>query len=275
MFDHVIAVDWSADATRGPAKPAESKCWLAAGSKEKRSEPEYFRTRADCRERIRELAAGCPGRVLIGFDFAFGYPLTAEGRQLMPSGRGLCALLGWMIDDNDDNSNNRFLVGDHLNRRIMERTGWGEGPFWGRPGHLELPDLPVTRPTKCPMPEYRQIEQTLRASSKQPQSVWKLSYAGSVGSQSLLGLASVDRLLRDPEIGPRCRLWPFESTSGPETIVIGEIWPGVLPSDGHDHPIKDARQVVTIRDAILNQPEKWTAFPEAHRAEGWIMGVEP
>ena len=38
-------------------------------------------------------------------------------------------LLAQLVDDRDDNANNRFEVAAELNRRV----GPGPGPFWGCP----------------------------------------------------------------------------------------------------------------------------------------------
>src|SRR5262245_44129700 len=74
------------------------------------------------------IAAGA--RVLIGFDFAFGYP-RGFARALGLTGRGprwrrTWTALGELVHDRDDNSNDRWQVASTLNRRLGRRPG----PFW-------------------------------------------------------------------------------------------------------------------------------------------------
>ena len=82
------------------------------------------------------------------------------------------------------------------------------------------------------------------------QSAWKLAGVGSVGSQSLLGLPIVHRLLE--AAGDRGRLWPFEPIDRGDAIVIAEIWPSLVAFDHIDHPIRDAQQVIALRDLLLD-----------------------
>jgi len=50
--------------------------------------------------------------VLVGFDFAFGYPAEAG----LPAGRALCARLASLVRDEAHGANNRFEVAGLLNR---------------------------------------------------------------------------------------------------------------------------------------------------------------
>jgi hypothetical protein len=69
-----------------------------------------------------------------------------------------------------------------------------------------------------------------------PQSVWKLAYAGSVGSQGLLGIPVVHRLRWDSQLQGVSLVWPFEITvpsipAGRPGVVHAEIWPSAAPFD--------------------------------------------
>lgn len=287
LFDLVIFADWSAASSPGPERPTADACWLAWGRAESRAEPQYFRTRAAAEARIRELALealDADQRCLLGFDFVFGLP-----NGIGPSGgRPLARLLAGHIEDQADNVNNRFAVAARLNA-----SWWQEppGPFWMCPAAAAGPTLTVTRPSFAGRThgEYRLVEQRLRAAGRPVQSVWKLGGAGAVGSQSLLGLAAVGRLLADPRLAARAAIWPFETAWSRRLadLTIVEAWPGVVDSADQPYPIKDARQVAALRDRALalehdDKFSAWLARPigisrteesVCRRHEGWILGA--
>lgn len=252
-----------------------------------RPAPRYFRTRREAEIFIRDLLVAEPGPALVGFDFAFGYPADAR----LPAGRALCARLAALIRDEADGSNNRFEVAARLNREIQrERGGRFRGPFWGHPPGRRFPRLSPTRPRPFPpdISDGRLVER--RLVSRRIQSPWKLFARAAVGSQTLVGLPAVHRLLTDPALAGRARLWPFDTewaraiTEG--TIVIAEMWPSLVDGRGQPYPIKDARQVAAARDWALDRPQalaRGLARPadldpaEEHAArtiEGWIVTVD-
>jgi hypothetical protein len=98
----------------------------------------------------------------------------------------------------------------------------------------------------------------------------------------------VHRLLTDPALAPRARLWPFETrwdeSIGPDAIVIAEMWPSLVDCRDQPYPIKDARQVAAARDWALDRPRallRSLARPPGltddeerccREVEGWIVG---
>lgn len=287
-FDRVIAVDWSAADGPGPARPAPDRCWLAWGDHARgdhaaRPAPEYFRTRAACARRVVELCEAAAGRVLVGFDFPFGFPQGAG----LPGGRALCALLGGLLVERSDHTTNRFEVAAELNRRVAAASGERSGPFWGHPAGRRYADLSPTQPPTA-IPPLREVDARLRG--RGIQSPFKLAYAASVGSQAITGLAAVDRMMA--ELGPRARLWPFETGWGvPEAsgaVVFAEIWPALADFSGPAYAalkVKDARQVAAVRDWALTdaarlanalaRPADLTDADDAaaRTTEGWIVGA--
>ncbi|MBM4109320.1 MAG: hypothetical protein FJ255_11035 [Phycisphaerae bacterium] len=276
MFDRVVMVDWSASSAVGPTRPSPDRCWLACGDRAQRCQPEYLRTRLEAQERIVDLAASCPGRVLVGMDFPFGYPREAG----LPVGRRLCRLLAELIEDGPDGANTRFEAAAELNRRLERAHGPGQAPFWGHPRGRVLADLTPTKPRSCRLGEYRAVERLLRSWGLPPQSAFKLAGVGSVGSQTLLGLACVHRMLADRRLAARALLWPFETGSIPaDAVVFAEIWPSLGEHARQPFEIKDARQVAAARDEVLDADDQATLLsapddPDA-AAEGWILGVQP
>ena len=234
---------------------------------------------------IRGLLAASPGRALVGFDFAFGYPADAR----LPAGRALCARLAAMITDAADGANNRFAVAGALNREIQAAWGGGfRGPFWGHPPGRRFADLGPTRPRPFPacVSDGRLVER--RWASRGIQSPWKLFARASVGSQTLMGLPAVHRLLTDPALASRALLWPFETrwdgAIGRDAIVIAEIWPSLVDCRRQPYPIKDGCQVAAARDWALDhpgalarglaRPPRLTEEEErtCREVEGWILG---
>lgn len=278
LFDLVIACDWSAAKGRKP-EPGEDRCWLAWRTRETPNpDPEYMPTRLEAEARIRDLLdEHREARTLIGFDFAIGYPLTENGEPVLPIGRDLCAFLATRITDDPSGVNNRYEVVQDLNAMIRESTGAPHGPFWGRPKEMKhLIGLPVGREKPTGVPQFRAVEEAARASGGgRPQSPWKLAGIGSVGSQSLMGLPTIDRLLTDPALAPRVHLWPFEPAPDVSSaITIAEIYPSLFPQNAPKHWYKDARQVVDSRDALAEMASLGYPTHERAATEGWILGVQ-
>lgn len=282
-FDRVIVADWSASSSIGPKKPSPDRCWIAWAdahdTPNRRPAPEYFRTRHDCEVRLASLSLEHPGSVLLAFDFAIGYPLSDEGTPVLPTGRGLLARVHEMVQDEPDATNNRFEVAAALNSDIRAHTHQEHAPFWGHPPGRAYPGLPFRKPApdSHACREFRTVESILRSGGQLVQSPWKLAGAAAVGSQSLLGLPMLHRLLQ--AAGSRAVLWPFENVNTDSTdhaIVIAECWPSIADANAVEHPIKDARQVVAMRDFLLRAQSLAELLHVSHpaaRTEGWILGV--
>ena len=282
-FSRIVIIDWSAAASRGPARPSPDRCWLAHGTAEARFSPQYFRTRDDCVARVRDLLAGTEGNVLVGWDFPFGTPAGSR----IGGGRPLANHLNDRIEDPAGGPNNRFAVAEQINRDL----GSPPGPFWFCPPAHATAALSVTKPgfAHRPFREMRLVEQRLRAQGRKPMSVWQLGGSGAVGSQTLLGLPRVLDLVRDPALTARSCIWPFETgwDRALAGVVHAEVWPSLADRTAYDHPIKDANQVAALCDeylaldargellAALARPPRLTEAESAAclREEGWVVGV--
>ena len=309
LFDIYLAIDWSARSQPSPARPSRDAIWVeelaAAGIDGRPLEAEpYHRTRRQCLAHLQErlqyhTAQG--RRVLVGFDFACGYP-AGFARSLGLSGaappwRGLWDLLSGLVQDDDDNHNNRFEVAAQLNARCGRPA---PGPFWGCPAARQLPFLTAKmHPERFPYPvgdgqQLANLRWTdLRIRGVQP--VWKLLGVGSVGSQSLVGIPVVHALRFDPALAAFSRVWPFETGFTPEPapaggpfILYAEIWPGAAP--GPLDPLLSVRDQAQVHLVTrwLNQLDEqgqlgglFDAPPDlpddgrraAVEEEGWILGV--
>ena len=103
LFDTHIIVDWSARSKPSPAKPTKDAIWWAVARVDSGSasvlKPKYARTRDDalrCLVRLIADELDTGRRVLVGFDFPFGYP---EGVAAHLTGKGSAlALWDWLAE---------------------------------------------------------------------------------------------------------------------------------------------------------------------------------
>ncbi|MFN3955875.1 MAG: molybdopterin-binding protein [Pararhodobacter sp.] len=274
-FERVIVLDWSA-ASR-PARGASS-IWIgeAARDASTASPPVNPRTRdaamAVLLQRI-DAALARGERLLIGVDFALGYPRGLAGAL---TGQPLAlALWDWLearIEDGADNANNRFRIAAEINARLP-----GLGPFWGCPPGTGLAGLPAQGRLRQGhgLPERRLTETHI----PRAQPVWKLFTAGSVGGQTLLGIARMARLRR--RLAGRLAVWPLEDCSRAR-VVLAEVYPSLLGravTQATGYPCLDAAQVDLLARALLSLGEGIApllapdASPDLLREEGWILGA--
>jgi precorrin-8X/cobalt-precorrin-8 methylmutase len=278
LFDRYIAVDWSAANT--PRRGKDS-IWVADSEVEAVNPPTRHEAMAILTDRLLQARAANQ-RVMLGFDFVFGYPEgAATAIAGWPDWQSLWAHLADAVVDNPDNSSNRFHVAAGINARL------GTPHYWGHPHQHSYPNLNPRRPTAyVRVPERRRAE--IFARTAQP--VWKLTGAGAVGSQSLLGIARLEALRHHPVLGAEIAIWPFDTRFAEDLcrpITIAEIYPSLFPLDDQSLEPKDRGQVETcIRlFAALDVAGELKAFLAAPlslspderetmiREEGWIAGI--
>lgn len=297
-FDHFLAIDWSSRAKPSPAKPTKDAIWVGEAKASGRVTAKYFRTRQACIDyvtlRLITLLAA-EKRVLLGWDFAFGYPANLGKALKIKKKRPwkhLWKLIDQLVLDHPDNANNRFTVGGELNRRISV----GSGPFWGVPvgqsgiflGSRKDFSYPVIN-KRATLAERRIVE--TRVQKMQP--AWKLAYAGSVGSQALLGIPRLYQLcFRHEALRKKNLVWPFQTAFTdklPTTscAIHAEIYPSMISVNKKDK-INDRAQVRAYvkwlqTEQAAGQLYKWLAGPgnlspadrkQVLREEGWVLGVE-
>lgn len=266
LFDTYVMVDWSASNNRAGGKPKSDAIWWAVvhryGSLYSESYVRYERTRMEASRHISDfLSTELTGRrrVLIGFDFAFGYPYGfARSVTGKAQARELWCWLRNEIDDKQESEgrNNRFRVAENMNTRFC-----GDGPFWSHPGDADAYALiPKAEPSssaslihsvvsragvRCECsdrrwppthpPFHRLTECFAFAQESKPRPVWQLFFPpGAVGSQVLMGLPYLWDLVHDRRFMNRTEVWPFRGMRAPDTanadtrIVIAEIYPSLL-----------------------------------------------
>ena len=276
MFDRVIVVDWSAANRPTSATNRANAIWIGCTDDEGSIEW-HHRTRAAAEAQLVTLidTARADGqRLLVGFDFAMGYPAGfAERLTGIASARAVWAWLADAITDTPDNHNNRFAVAARMNAAFPE----GPGPFWSHPTGQSWPGLPFRRAgidyAVLGLAETRAAEQAV----PRAKSPWMLFNPGSVGSQSLLGLPMIHRLGQQPGTA----VWPFDATAAP--VVLAEVYPSLLSgpvailANAEQMPA-DQAQVRLLSQALfrLARRDQLAALfdtpPEAAE-EGWILGA--
>lgn len=299
VFDAYIIVDWSAAAK--PVSGANS-IWVGARARDSRRKFEFTsanpRTRLEARTVIAELAERLIARgdrILIGFDFALGYPTgTAQaiGLDIETSEpwRAMHQHLASKVTERDDNSNSRFALAADLNDAISKRPH----PFWGTPKSKVASTLLMKKgnfSSQGSLAEHRICEGWIKANFKaHPKSVWQLLGAGSVGSQAMLGIPTVSYLRARLA---RSAIWPFET--GFQTLtqellentdcVFAEIYPSTVPVTPKPGEILDEIQVKTLSERLESLdsagqlaesfgPPRSISDREIHRItaeEGWIL----
>ena len=295
LFHTHIVVDWSARSKPSPAKPTGDAIWWAVariGGGIEVEEPAYVRTRHEALDRLAGLVAGeldLGRRVLLGFDFPFGYPAGVAERL---TGKATAmALWDWLaarIEDAPDNANNRYDVAAAVNDAYP-----GLGPFWGRPAAWPYPTIPERaseRTERSAHPPERRLCDIRTTGAK---TVWQLAYTGSVGSQMLLGLPALKRLTQDPRIAGRTAIWPFETglrTPGAQA-AIAEVYPSLLRAEvrarRREDEILDSAQVRVNAEAFARLDARGGLAPLFAGAprltaderrlieteEAWILGL--
>ncbi|MEE4209295.1 MAG: hypothetical protein V2I43_08525 [Parvularcula sp.] len=247
LFDCYVAADWSA--ANKPVKGRDS-IWLCAQWQDGGASHriiENIPTRNAALKRIEEMVlkgAGEGRRMLFSFDFGFGYPRgTADALWRRSDWRGVWEGLAHDIEDDETNRSNRFKAAAQYNERLKKPV------FWGRPPHrLDLePHLPAKNPKASELPARRIVEGLV----PRAKSLFQLSYAGAVGSQSLLGIAALERLRQRLEGRVKVKVWPFETafdrnfSEGP-SMVLAEIYPTLFLPQGDKSMTKDKAQVMEV-----------------------------
>jgi precorrin-8X/cobalt-precorrin-8 methylmutase len=286
LFDTFVMVDWSAATVPRTGRDSIWVCWHAPDGERLANPPTRYAAKVLLEDWLA-AALSRGERVLLGFDFPFGYPAGFAARLGLsgPAWRAVWDEIAVLLRDDENNLNNRFDVADALNRRISG----GRFPFWGCP--------PAPARTYLGSRHHRGHEQNglaerrlvdLHIPSAQP--CWKLLGAGSVGGQALTGIPVVRALRDDPRWIDRVRVWPFETGLQPPdngSAVIAEVYPSlwaVSPAEGEP---KDAAQVRSVArffatrdragdlgalfagDPALNQKQR----RRVEREEAWTLGV--
>lgn len=260
-------VDWSGGNDTG-STPRKDAIWAGAVLGGVEQEPVYLRNRSVAFDWLVDLIAGeqqASRRVLIGFDFPFGYP-TGFARAVTGSDDPFAL---WAFFENAlkdaPKANNRFELAGMLNARFP-----GVGPFWFNATQTDIAHLPRRGRDRANhgMPERRLVEQ----SAKGTFTCWQMGGAGAVGSQVMTGIATLERLRR--RFPGLIGVWPFDLAD--HAVGFVEIWPSLISESvaKEGDSIKDRAQVRVLARALARLPEaKLRDMLDVEAPEeGWILG---
>lgn len=284
VFDRYIAVDWSAN--NGP-KAGKDSIWIGewgpTGPVASRNPSTRAAAMADIEATLLSARARHE-RILIGFDFVFGFPagsaavVERAAPPLPPSPAGgevpiedvarslpqppadTLPLAGRDGEGEEKRSNLskpwqslwstlHALVEDtdqNLSNRfeVAEALNRAGGRFWGHPHGRTYAHLTPKKPLDNHPLPERRVVEALVTG---PQPVWKLTGVGAVGSQTLLGIPRLEALRRHPLLGPDIAVWPFDSDFDRQLerpILIAEIYPSLFEPAAGIEP-RDRAQVET------------------------------
>jgi precorrin-8X/cobalt-precorrin-8 methylmutase len=288
LFDSYLVVDWSAASV-----PREGRDSVWIGRRDRAgTASENPRTRRAAQSRLAELiAAGVDKgeRMLVGFDFPFGYP-TGFSARLGLSGvpwRAVWDEISRLIEDDERNANNRFEVAEILNRRVAN-SGF---PFWGCPvkrANGFLGRKHHRGHAADGLAERRLVDEYV----PRAQPCWKLAGVGSVGSQALTGIPIVRALREDARWRDRAAVWPFETglaAPNGSRVVFAEVYPSLwgkprlaAPSGTKDEAqVRAVAELFAARDAAGELGPLFAGDPllspaERRRIEteeAWMLGL--
>ena len=267
QFDSFCVVDWNSGNDTGP-KPRRDAIWAGAVIGGAAREPVYLRNRIVALDWLVETIDGelrAGRRLLIGFDFPFGYPAGFAERIVgSPSPLKLWDYFAERLIDTPK-QNNRFDLAGDLNRKFD-----GVGPFWFNALKRDIDRLPRKGSDR------REHGMTERRAAEEGQpgafTVWQMGGAGAVGGQAMTGMAALS-ILR-ARFGGRIAVWPFEPLDAPVALV--EVWPGLIDPAVRAcaDPIRDRAQVALLVRALSRLPHDRLTEMLAVDApeEGWILG---
>jgi hypothetical protein len=298
LFDAYIIADWTAAEGK---KLGDQSVWIGVAKRDVRfrlyAETHNVATRAEGEALLNSLLADHRkrgDRVLVGFDFNFGYPAGTAARLKLDGTpwSAMWKFLAANVVDKADNTNNRYQVAAKMNR-LMTDEAW---PFWGAPAKQAQRWLTTTKPPAgagADIPEFRATEAAAKKGKLQPKSVWQMHGAGAVGGQTMTGVPVVRRLLES--LGPSGAVWPFgtgwraldAADVEPLSALVVEVWPSMFPVKPETGEFKDQAQVRSVAEALAHldeagdlakafAPPKGAAedlIARVEQEEGWILGV--
>jgi len=292
-FDAYVMVDWSSSSQ--PVRGNDS-IWIAMGQWSGQTftadEPVNIPTRIEAVDKLTRKLIQWKGegkRVLVGFDFAFGYPAGFARALGLTSSRGawkaLHSYFAENVKDSKENVHNRDAFAEQCNRLVG-----APGPFWGCAKDAVTEALMQHRVGVFSFPhnglaEWRatELEARKRATT---QSVWKLNCGVSVGGQTILGIKHLDDLARTVT----AHRWPFDGWGTPHepAIWFAEIFPSLVqyPEFSAEYS-RDRMQVQSCvrraaereRDGLLqgdfDRPGQLSpaTLAQVEEEEGWILWV--
>lgn len=261
-FDAYVMVDWSSSSKPNSGKDS---IWIASGEWGSAGfaagPPKNLSTREAAAQEITKLVGDLfrrGQRVLVGLDFAFGYPAGFASALGLSTSRGAWLALhehfAQAVTDSPQNQHNRDRFADECNRRISPS---GPGPFWGCTAGSVTPSLTQHRVGVFTFPygtsalEQWRVTECRAASRTTTQSVWKLNCGVSVGGQTILGLKYLHQLAQ--AVGGR--RWPFETgwtvpSADAPAVWFAEMFPSLVRYPEWDQEYNTRRDRTQVQSCV-------------------------
>ena len=207
----VVGIDWSG---RVDAAGQRRHIWAGVWTVGKVT-LEAGRTREEIAEWLIELARETP-RMVVGFDFCFSFPAWFVREE-----HGAADAPEFWKRVVEDGHAERWLARDCADRRFwgkpgLHRRGGRPAEFSGENLHRMLRATDINHKLVAHIPE---AERQALVRGIAPKSVFQIGGAGSVGTASLRGFATLVRLR---EAG--FRVWPFDrpalAAKSPKPLVV-------------------------------------------------------
>jgi precorrin-8X/cobalt-precorrin-8 methylmutase len=316
LFDFYTMVDWSGGAARRGGR--SDTIWIAHGPETADAPLTHSpHSRTEAIGFIHSLLAdelSLKRRVLLSFDFAYGYPVDFGAALQAATGKSdrklpwiaVWQYLSEQIKDDEgtalgakpNNQSNRFEAANRVNA-LLSTGPEAAGPFWCASPQSACEYIPQKRPPEPFLTAQGYAVRGLRLTDKLARSgsPFRLFGTASVGSQSLTGIARLYQLRNDPKLATVSAVWPFETGWASKarwlpkhvSLLHAEIYPSVrdpLPDE-----IRDRGQVRAMwqwardldRENLLWREfcrpiEVQTGSKEdlaIQLTEGWILGCSP
>lgn len=299
MFDDIVMVDWSSN-TAPKTGPDSIWSYHKATGRPTQSSPTNHPTRREAEEYLFKLVdelvvqprerGESPNRMLVGFDFPFGFPKGVAAAVVPLLGTSFAThpyqdLWRWFHAERFDQqrgSEHTALYGNDLHvaakfndllyraRSSQVPTSWDpdkDGRFFvlgggDRPAQLQRRgiSLPTLAGTKLfgagkPRGTVRHTD-TTASGTAQAASLWQLDGPGAVGRQMISGLPTLHRLLLFCSANAvSVEVWPLDNGFTPPVptadIVVVEIFPSLFKAQYLGvHQPQDADQVHTYAEIV-------------------------
>jgi precorrin-8X/cobalt-precorrin-8 methylmutase len=224
LFNAYIMTDWSGGSRR--RKNRQDAIWIAHGDIEDDSpQTESPPSRSEAIELIHSLLHSYvtgKSRVLVGFDFAYGYPVdfaaaleSATGKSDLPwrlvwqyLSETVKDDIGTLPDRRPSNRSNRFEAANLINSALSTSRETA-GPFWCSAAEAAYLHIPQRQPEQPFASAQGYVIKPLRLTDKRAKSgtPFRLFGTASVGGQSITGIPRLCSLRYEPKLASRSTVW--------------------------------------------------------------------
>jgi hypothetical protein len=241
-FDEFVAIDWSG-AVRNYDGIAVAKCRPGRSAPSLVNAPGTHWTRSAIVDRLKyELGRG--QRLLIGFDFAFGFPYEPDSGYLGGKASG--------IDD-------IFSLWSLIEAKSSEDPDFGCMRFVGDADYASLFWLQGSKPKYWVERKRRTEHACAEVTKTRPDTLYKMLHSKQVGKASITGMRVLHHIHKTTT--GRVAIWPFEAVCA---SAIVEIYPTMFRkiAAGTVAKIRSRPELDSALRQIQSEPTRASAYKE-------------